>query len=415
MALVRQRFDPAEVAEAGQAVRRELAESGLDLRPGQDVAVAVGSRGIDRLAEVVAAVCAHVREAGGTPYLVPAMGSHGGATAEGQARVLAGLGVTPRAMGAALLPSMETRPLGETDDGAPVFCAAQALACDHIVAVNRIKAHTKFKAPVESGLMKMLAVGLGKHEGAVALHRHAVRLGMYPALVGMARLVLARAPVTLGLALVENAHGRLCRVEAVPPATMEAREEALLREAKARAAKLPFADLDLLVVDAIGKDVSGTGMDTNVTGRNRDILGDFAAHADLPRIKRILVLGLTAATGGNALGLGFADVTTQRAVQAMDPALTATNALTGLSPEKAAVPLALPTDRLALSAALHTLGPWNPDTVRLCRIADTARLERLLVSPALLAELPPHLTRERPPEAWPFDDKGELPPFPTMA
>jgi hypothetical protein len=390
LAPVRQEFDATQVGDVEKAVSlavEQLRSSGMlrPVRPGQTVAITAGSRGIDRIAEVTAALVTVCRAMGLEPFIVPSMGSHGGATAEGQVQVLASLGITEETAGAPIRSSMQVVQLGETEDGIPVFMDALAMQADHIIIANRVKSHTKFKAPIESGLFKMACIGLGKHTGAALYHKLAVRHGFAHVIRQAGRLALATAPVLFGLGLVENAHGKLHTIAAIVPQQIEQEEEILLTLCKELSPKLPFSVIDLLIVDRIGKNISGTGMDVNVTGRNRDILGDFMSS---PRVSRIFVRDLTPESEGNALGIGFADFTTDRLVHAMDYAKTVTNALTGISPEKAAIPIHFPTDRQSLQAALHSLGDWQPETVRIVRIADTLHLETMHVSPALLAGLP---------------------------
>jgi len=413
MALVEQRFDPAEIADAARATARALRESGQleRLRPGETVAVTAGSRGIDRIDEVTAAVCQTLRDRGATPFVFPAMGSHGGATAQGQSQLLAGLGeagITEETVGAPIRSTMDVVELGRTPEGFPVLLDAHAAAADHIVVVNRVKAHTKFKARIESGMFKMMAIGMGKHAGATQAHRLAVRRGFAAVIESVGRAMLARAPILAGVGLVENAFGRLREIRALGPREMETGEAELLARAKSVSAKLPFASIDLLIVDEIGKDISGTGMDTNVTGRNRDILGDFTVE---PRVKRIFVRDLSPASGGNALGVGYADFTTDRLVKAMDYRKTVTNALTGVSPEKAAIPIHFATDREAVEAALHSLGCWEPEAVGVVRIRNTLRLGRLLVSEGLLGALPGNASVIGQPGAMVFDLEGNLADF----
>ncbi|TVQ99450.1 MAG: DUF2088 domain-containing protein [Desulfovibrionales bacterium] len=383
MALVRQRLERSFLQDIPLTVAEEAARVGLNSRvqPGQSVAIAVGSRGIDRLAQVIRSLCDLLHGLGARPFILSAMGSHGGATPEGQSQVLAGLGVTEQAMGAPLRIGMATTRLGTSDLGMPVLLDSLAAKADHLIVVNRIKAHTKFKARVESGLMKMLAVGLGNDQSARLVHKLAPSHGMFALINAASRVILERGNLLCGVGLVENGLGRLHTLRLLLPGDILEHEPLLLTLAKRLAPKLPFDELDVLVVDEIGKDISGTGMDTNVTGRNRDILGDFTAT---PRIKRIFVRDLSPGTAGNALGIGFADVTTDRVIRKQDYAKTAINALTGLSPEKAALPLHLPTDRLALAATLHTLGAIAPNKLRMARIKNTNSLEYLQVSTALL-------------------------------
>ncbi|UZP68038.1 nickel-dependent lactate racemase [Desulfovibrio mangrovi] len=415
LAPVRQRFDAQSVQNVEAAVRDTVAQlfaSGKlkAVTAGQTVAITAGSRGIDRIAEVTAALVAICRDMGLDPYIVPSMGSHGGATAEGQVKVLASLGITEASIGAPIRSSMDVVRLGETEDGIPVFMDSLAMQADHIIIANRIKSHTKFKAPIESGLFKMACIGLGKHTGAALYHKLAVRHGFARVIREAGRLTLAKAPILFGLGLVENAHGKLHTIKAIAARNVEAEEEKLLMLCKQLSPKLPFAAVDLLIVDAIGKNISGTGMDVNVTGRNRDILGDFTST---PRISRIFVRDLTPESEGNALGIGFADFTTDRLVNAMDYGKTVTNALTGISPEKAAIPIHYPTDRQALQAALHSLGDWQPETVRIVRIADTLHLENIYVSPALFEELPLSATHFAQAEAMHFGPDDNLLPFPA--
>lgn len=376
------RFNTQSLADPDRTVTEALAALNLKdrVRPGQSVAVAVGSRGIQCLVPVVAALCTSLTGLDLEPFIVPAMGSHGGATAQGQEAVLAALGVTEESVGAPIRSNMGTVLLGETDAGDPVYTDDLAAQADHVVVVNRIKAHTKFKGRVESGLLKMLCVGLGKHEGAKTLHARAVTRGFYPVVRDAGRLALEKLPVLFGLGIVENGAGQVHTIEVLPPEVMEDREAELLTLAKDLMPKLPYEDIDLLIVEEIGKDISGTGMDTNVIGRNRDILGDWDIT---PRVKRIVVLGLSKGSRGNGLGIGFADFTTDAFVRNMDYEKTIINAMTGISPEKAAIPIHLPTEEQAVRAALDSLGPWHPDTVKVVRIRNTKDLERIQISPAL--------------------------------
>lgn len=404
---IEQRFDPVCISDVRAEVNRQFASFNLSGRfePGQSVAVTAGSRGIDQIDQVLAALCHKLISVGLKPFIVPAMGSHGGATARGQIQVLGSYNITEQTVGAPIQAGMEVDLLGHTDLDTPVYLDRLAHAADHIVVVNRVKAHTKFKADRESGLMKMLAIGLGKDTGARCLHALAPTHSMSRIIEHTARYILAHAPILMGLGLVENAFGQCARIQAMLPEDVESEEKKLLIQAKELSAKIPFAELDLLIVDRIGKDISGTGMDTNVTGRNRDILGDFTSR---PRVKRVLVRDLTQATHGNALGLGLADFCTARAVQAMDRKKTYANAMTAVSPEKAAIPMHFDTDRDTISAALDSLGHWDPETVRVVRIQDTLHLTRIQISPALMAELPAHCSVQGQPQEMHFDEHGNL-------
>lgn len=407
LAWVEQHFDSTSIPDLEDAVTREMDTLSLSQRiqPGQSVAITAGSRGIDGLDRILAAVCRKLASLGLKPFIVPAMGSHGGATAQGQIQVLKSYGITEQALGVPIQNSMDTDCLGYTDLGTPVYMDHLARQADHILVVNRIKAHTKFKGEIESGLMKMLAIGLGKHTGASCLHALAPTHSMGRIIEHTARYMLDHAQIFMGLGIVENAFGQCAKIQAMLPEDLEEKERELLIQAKEFSAKIPFPQLDLLIVDRIGKDISGTGMDTNVTGRNRDILGDFTTT---PQVKRVLVRDLTPATHGNALGLGLADFCTARAVQAMDKEKTYTNAMTAVSPEKAAVPMHLDTDRETIQAALDSLGQWDPETVRVVRIQDTLHLTRIQVSSALLADLPAHCSVLSQAQEMRFDEHSNL-------
>jgi hypothetical protein len=254
-----------------------------------------------------------------------------------------------------------------------------AAGADHLVVINRIKPHTKFEGPVESGLMKMMAIGLGKHKGAQYYHRAAIRLTFQRIVENVGLEVMQKRSVLFGLGVVENGFDETCMIKAFLPSDLLEGEKELLKLAKARMARLPFDDIDILVVDLIGKDISGTGMDINVTGRNRDLLGDFTST---PRIKRIFVRDLSPATEGNANGIGFADFTTTRLVNKVDRPKTYMNSLTAISPEKGAIPMYFDTDREALDACFMTIGDIRPSDSRLVYIQSTMHLTRLMVSEA---------------------------------
>jgi hypothetical protein len=364
---------------------RAIADSGI--QRGHRVAVGVGSRGIDRLPELVALLCARLREIGADPFIVPAMGSHGGATAAGQIKVLEHLGITEETAGAPVASSLAVRRVGTVRTDVPVFYSADALAADHSVFINRIKPHTKFKAEVESGLFKMLCVGMGQHEGALAFHDHALLHGFAPLLREMGATLLARTNVRFGLAGVENGRDRLFHVEPVTADRMAEREPELLEMAKAQFPRLPVSEADLLVIGRIGKEISGSGMDPNVTGRafdlkESDFSGDF--HAT-----RVVLLRLSEKTGGNAIGLGNADIVTERIFQEMDYEATLMNALTSRSLRKAFIPIRMPTEAKAIQAGFTTLGPIPPASVRAILIRDTMHLDDIWVSEALREALLP--------------------------
>ena len=373
---------PAPIADVAAVVHEQMRRPGVagSIKPGQRIAVGVGSRGIGRLPEIVAALVAELRALGALPFIIPTMGSHGGATAEGQREVLAHLGVTAERAGAPVESRMETVEVGRAADGTPVRLDSLALAADGIVFVARIKPHTAFRGTYESGLAKMIAIGLGKQSGAALTHArgfsHMAR--MVPA---MAEVALARAPIRFGLAVIENAYDQPYKLLAVPADRIMSDEPALLDEAKAAMPRLPFDEIDVLVIDEIGKNISGDGADPNVTGRypTPDASGG-------PAVNKMVVLDLTAATDGNANGLGAADFTTLRAARKMDFARTYPNALTSTVARPVALPMVLPSDRLALAAALLTCNAVGREP-RLLRIKNTLHVGELVVSAALLDEV----------------------------
>lgn len=386
MVRVRQRIPETPSVDIAADLNRDLPGLLTAVRPGQTVALAVGSRGISNLSEIVATTIAAVRRAGGAPFIVPAMGSHGGATAAGQEELLAGYGITATAMGVEVRSSMAVRVAG-TSDGAEVVCAEAALAADHILLVNRIKPHTDFGGALGSGLQKMLVVGLGKHDGAANFHRRASRHGYERVLREAARVLLATAPVLGGVAILENQRHATACLEVVAAADFARREEALCAEARALMPRLPFDELDLLIVDWMGKNISGTGMDPAVIGR---LIHGYSLAEETerrsPHVRRLFVRALTPESHGNAIGLGMADFTTSRLARAMDRRVTMTNSLTALSLQGAKVPMYFDTDREAIVAAVGTLATDDPRELRVARIRDTLSVEHLFVSEGLATE-----------------------------
>jgi hypothetical protein len=380
---VRRRFPADHIADVSAgvdaAVGAVLPESGIN--PGDSVAVAVGSRGIAAIDQVVCRLCRRLADAGARPVIVPAMGSHGGGTADGQLRVLETLGITADAVGAPIHAAMDTTVVATILDGVPVHVAAAALRCRHTVIVNRVKPHTKFKGPLESGLYKMLVIGLGKHAGASAWHRWAIQYGFYPLLEAMGDAVLAAANVRFGLAIVENAYHQPLMITAVPAAQMKTREAKLLETAAARLPRLPFRRLDALVIGRAGKDISGAGMDPNVTGRAYDLKEE--GFADILKTTRLAILDLSDKTGGNAIGIGNADFITRRVFDKMDVEVTQVNALTSLSIRKGAIPIRLNSDEAAIRACLATIGPVVPETARVAMIRDTREVATFWASVGL--------------------------------
>ncbi len=381
-ALVRNRIDPTEIADAGAAVEAAFAPVADRIQSGQRVCLAVGSRGIDRIAEVTRAAVAAVRDLGATVFVVPAMGSHGGATAAGQLDVLASLGIREDSIGCEIRSSMETVRIGEANGRIPVYLDRHAHdEADAIIPINRVKPHTDFSGPVESGLLKMIAIGLGKQLGADTFHREgfASFAELIPA---VAEITLATVNIPFGLALVENGHARLQRIEAVPAEGMYARERELRDEAARSLARLPIPELDVLILDRIGKDISGLGMDSNVVGRYYT-----GPTGQPPAIQRIVVRDLTDETEGNAVGIGMADVVLRRVAERMDRVKTYMNCITAKTPEGARIAMMVDTDREALDIAIACCLQVDPARARVARILDTKHLEWFYASEPLLADL----------------------------
>lgn len=358
------------------------------IEPGHRVAVGVGSRGIDRLPEIMGAVCDRLRALGAEPFIVPSMGSHGGATGAGQRAILERLGVTAESCRAPVVSSMAVRQIGRAFGEVPVYFSDDGLKADHAVCVNRVKPHTKFKAEIESGLCKMLCVGMGKHDGALAYHKWALKYGFAELLRAMAETVLQKSNFRFGIAVVENRAERVCRVEAVAAERLVEREAALLAVAKAEFPSLPFAEIDALIIGKIGKEISGSGMDPNVTGRALD-LGE-SDFSEALSAKRVAILNLSPASGGNAIGLGNADFITEKVYAGIDYETTLMNALTSLSLHKAFIPVRMPTDAKAIQACFATVGPVEAAAVRAVIIRDTRRLGQFWVSRALAKAVANH-------------------------
>ena len=405
---IRQNFDESRVEDIRETVNAEL--GGLSwsaIRPGDRVAITAGSRGIADIAQILGAIVDFLKSLEADPFLFPAMGSHGGATAEGQVAMLAQLGVTEASVKAPIVSSMETEEIGLTEDNVPVFMDKNALAADHIVVVNRIKSHTKFKAPTESGLMKMMAIGMGKLKGAELYHKAAVPYTFYKIITEAARLVLTKTPVICAVGILENAYGQTAKISALKTAEIEDQEKDLLLLSKKMMAKLPFNEIDLLIVDEMGKDISGVGIDPNITGRNRDLLGVFPHPV---QVKRLFVRDLTDRSRGNATGIGLADITTKRLVDKIDYAATYKNCITGLSPEKAAVPMHFGTDREAIDVALECIGLVSAGKSKIVRIKNTLQLDILEVSEAYAETLQqrPDLDIISGPDVMGFNSENNL-------
>jgi hypothetical protein len=355
---------------------------------GGTIAVGLGSRGIHDAPVVAETVIETLRERGYEPIVVPAMGSHGGASAAGQRETLEALDLGTDRHDCPIDARMDTVRIGETERGWPVQFAAAALEADAALVINRVKPHTNFQGRIESGLCKMIAIGLGKRAGAALVHEAAIEHGYVEAILDTLAVIREQTPLLGGIGIVENFYDRAARIEGVPAAALPEGEATLLSEARELMATLPYEQLDVLIVDRIGKDVSGTGLDTNVVGRTR-ILG--GSEPSRPEIDRIVVRGLTDETHGNGHGIGLADLTTVDVVERLDLNAMYANALTSGSIQRDALPVALPTDELAIRAAFRTAGAYDPDAVRAAWIRDTLHLSEFRVSTALAAEEHEHV------------------------
>jgi hypothetical protein len=403
-----QSFETDTSPDAQAAVTRELERTNLlgPVAAGQTVVVTAGSRGVDAMAEVLRCLCQAVKGKGAEPVILPAMGSHGGGTARGQVQVLEHLGINADAVGAVIHERLEPVKIAEVE-GLPVFADQKAVNADHIILVNRIKEHTEFIGEIESGLIKMAVVGLGRIAGAEVMHQLAVGISYARAIEAIARALFSNLNILGGIAILEDKANNFRRLEAVPQDAIFTREPELLNESRQYHAMLPFTQLDLLLVDEIGKEISGAGFDTKVIGRIRNI---YEKECEQPQITRIVLRDLSAGTGGNAIGIGLADFVHRRVVKKMDPEMTALNSITAIAPEKGMLPIALPSDRRALEAAFQSVGPGSPESVRMAWIINTAELNYLAVSPALAKEAKLRgLKVSGQPFELPFDGSGDLP------
>ncbi|HEX3813335.1 MAG TPA: hypothetical protein VHX59_10885 [Mycobacteriales bacterium] len=383
---VRRAIDPVTEDDPAGAAKRQLEPLRGQITPGMSVAITAGSRGIHDIAVVVKAAGEWLRDAGAEPFVVPAMGSHGGATAEGQREVLAHLGITEESMGMPIRATMDTVELDRCPDGPVVHLDANAAQADGILVVNRIKAHTDFHGEVESGLAKICAIGLGKHRGAAGIHRYGSR-GLARWVPEVAHRIIASGKVLGGLAIIENALERTARIALLPANEIgRAGETALLRESQRLMGALPFDQLDLLVVDELGKDKSGSGLDTNVIGR---MMIRGTEEFDRPNITNISVHDISAASDGNAVGIGLADFIPFRVLEKIDLHAMYVNAVTsGIGGvQRAQLPLAFRTDRDTVAAALLMCGRADLENARVVRMHDTLDTVSLLVSESLRAEV----------------------------
>src|SRR5712664_372243 len=406
MIRVRPTFPRPRVADIPRAVAATLGEAAVRIKRGDTVAVGAGSRGIANIDVVVGATVRWLKDLGARPFVFPAMGSHGGGTPEGQLSVLEHYGITEAAMGCPIRATMDVVQVGEAL-GLPVWLEKGAAGADWVCLVNRIKPHTDFKGTIESGLFKMMTIGLGKYKGAIQYHRANIHHGYETVITAVGREMLKKARIGFGVGVVENGYDETARIEAFNAENLEAGERRLLKDAREWMARLPFSPIDVLVVEEMGKNISGAGMDTNVIGRPSNPHEPFPAD---PKILWIVALDLTDDSYGNAVGVGNADFTTRRLVEKIDMEPTLINAITACAPNGAKVPPTYDTDREAIETALSCIGLTPPERARVIRIKNTLMLGEIEVSEAFAADLArrPDLTPLGDPTPLPFDVAGRL-------
>lgn len=403
---VKQRFAAAEIPDIAEAVKEQLAKPGVGdtIRPGMRIALTVGSRGVAKIDQIAAAIVKEVKKRGAEPFIVPAMGSHGAASAEGQIKVLAGLGVTEESAGCPILSSMEVVELGRLDNDLPVYMDKNAYQADGIIVLNRVKPHTGFRGPSESGIVKIITIGLGKQKGAQSCHAYGFG-HMAEHIIAMAKISLAKANILFGVGTVENAYDKPMKLVAAPAAEIIELDRQLLIEAKKNMPRILLDPLDVMIVDRIGKEVSGSGMDPNIIGRYATPYASGGSN-----ITKLVVLDLTEATEGNACGIGLADYTTRKLVNQIDYAAMYANILTSTVTNSVKLPVIMETEREAVLAAVKTCNAKDLRQSRLVRIKDTLHLDEFWISESLLLEAGenPAITICSEPEPMRFDDGGRL-------
>jgi hypothetical protein len=405
--MVRQKFPDRRIPDVAAEVRKQLTASGFGarLKPGARIAIGVGSRGIHNISTIVRNVVGFWKDAGMQPFIFPAMGSHGAATAEGQSEVLAHYGITESAMGCPVISQLEVVSLGSTADGIEAFMDKLAYESDGVMMVGRVKWHTDFAGKIESGLFKMMAIGLGKFAGAQRYHAYAYKLGLEHVIRSVGRQVLKSGKILGGLAILEDAYHNTGKLDAVPVEAMEQREEENLALVKTWMARIP-CDLDLLILDEIGKNISGAGMDTKVV--NRGVNGEYNPWEG-PKFHRIFIRDLSELTYNSAIGLGMADVVTDRLVNRTDWKPTIINSLTANTPAAIRTPVHFPTDRECIERITPTVGKLDLSTVTIGWIRNSMELTRLAVTENLRSELEKNpLVEIESTVDFEFDGAGQL-------
>ncbi|KAB8128287.1 DUF2088 domain-containing protein [Gracilibacillus oryzae] len=403
MVKVKQSFDNKQINDLSKELNKQFDHKNLEsqIKPGMEVAVAVGSRGLDRLVELTKVTIDFLKKHGAKPFIVPCMGSHGGATGPGQKAVLEHLGVKEEVVGAEIRSSMEVIQIDQLENGLPVYVDKIASEADGIVVINRVKPHTAFRGPVESGIMKMISIGLGKQKGAEACHQLGFK-HMAEHVPAMAKIIIDKMPIMFAVATVENAFDKIAKVEVLLPEEIEEREPDLQKLSKATLPKLFFDQIDVLVIDEIGKNISGDGMDPNITGRYPT---PYAYGG--PEVSKMIVLDLTEETEGNANGVGTADFTTQKLVDKMDTTTTYANGLTSTVVGPTHISTAMPSDKAAIQAAIKTCNILDFTKVRIVRIKNTLEIGEIEVSENMLADVENNENLTKISELYDFNFNGD--------
>ena len=407
MVSARVTFESPVLEDIEQTVSEQFKQSEIrqKIKPGQTIAIGCGSRGVANVAEVAKAVVSEIKALGGKPFIFPAMASHGAASAEGQQKVLEGYGITEEYVGCPLRATMEVVTIDTLDDGTRIFVDRYAAESDGIVLINRIKPHTNFRAPIESGIVKMLTIGMGKISGATELHFHGFD-AFEELLPKVARIIMGKLPFLFGVGVVENADDHLALLEVIPSEKLLDREPVLLSRSRELMPKLLFNEIDVLIIDEIGKDISGSGFDPNVTGRNNR----FIPWSGPPEVQKIVVLDLTEKTHGNATGIGLADVITMKLYKKIDIPSTYANLITATYLDGAFIPMIMNTEEEAVRLAVKTLRRVRPEDARIVHIKNTLELTRIEVSEPMLPEVQanPQMEAVGTPAAFAFDKEGNL-------
>ena len=383
---VRQSYPRPQVSDIPKTVNEQLRTAGVERRvaPGKTVAITAGSRGIANIASIIKSCVDYIKSIQAVPIVIPAMGSHGGATGEGQRGVLASYGITEQSMGCEIRSSMEVVELVRAAEGFPIYFDKHAREADCVLVVNRVKPHTRFSGPIESGLMKMMLIGLGKQRGAEVYHRAIMNYSFDQIVRLVARTVIEKCNVVGGLAILENAYEETADIVGIAPEQIEVREAELLTRVKQLVPRLPFDHAEVLIVNELGKNISGSGMDTNVIGRKYN--DRAAAESETPKIHNIYVRSLTEATHGNASGIGIAEFCHRRVIDQIDATITRMNCVTAGHAAAAMLPLDYPTDLAALQTAFNQAGLHSTESVPAMWIPNTLHISEVECSEGLWNE-----------------------------